>query len=177
MRLFVYFIPFVPLLLISTSCTNNVEVKDNDAKATATLVGVWRGDGTYKDEENIGWKESWKIVRQADGKYAIDYLMVHDVEKLYETSFDEGTWSYKDGVYYEVNSQGSKVTYVVYSVKKDWFEYNIAERKGSANIQESKTVDKFKLQDPPKGYSEVSYEQPVDNASDEPIAVSNKDKK
>ncbi len=172
MRSFLYFILFVPLLFISTSCTKNEEVKDNDAKATAALVGVWRGDGTYEDKEDIGWKESWKMVRQADGKYVVDYLIVHDGEKLYELSSDEGTWSYQDGVYYEVNGLGSKVTYDVFSVKEDWFEYNIAERKGSVNIQESKTVDTFHLQDPPEGYSEVSYEQPADNDLGEPISNS-----
>ena len=172
MRSFLYFILFVLLLLISTSCTKNAEVKDNDAKASAALVGVWRGDGTYEDEEDIGWKESWKMVRQADGKYVVDYLIVHDGEKLYELSSDEGTWSYQDGIYYEVNSQGGRITYDVYSVKEDWFEYNIAERKDSANIQESKTVDTFHLQGPPEGYSEVSYEQPADDALDEPISKS-----
>ena len=157
---------FLALLLVTLlalpSCTKNAEVKDNDAKAKAALVGVWRGEGSYAGEEDAGWSESWKIVRQADGKYIVDYLILNDNEKLYELSKDEGTWSYENGAYLEVNGNGDQVTYQVYSVKDDWFEYNIPERDGTANIQESKTVDTYQLQSPPKGYSLVSYEQPTD---------------
>jgi len=160
MKSFSIHLLLVPLLFVTVSCTNNPEVKGNDAKARQALVGVWRGDGTYGDEEDAGWNESWKMVRGKDGKYMVDYLIVHDGEELYELSSDAGTWAYENGVYYEVTGNGDKVTYDVYSVKDDWFEYNIAAREGSANIQESKTVDTFKLQGPPKGYSEVTYEQP-----------------
>ncbi|MFK7816272.1 MAG: lipocalin family protein [Gammaproteobacteria bacterium] len=150
----------ISILFPLWSCTNNPEVKDDDAKATEALAGVWRGDGTYEDEEDAGWAESWKIVRGSDGTYEVDYMIVHDGDKLYEKSSDAGTWMYKNGVYTEVNSNGDNVTYDVFSVKTDWFEYNIAQREGSANIQESKTVDDFQLQGPPEGYSEVSYELP-----------------
>ena len=152
----------IPLLLALVSCTNNPEVKDDDAKATEALAGIWRGEGTYEDEEDAGWAESWKMVRGSDGTYQVDYLIVHDGDKLFEQSTDAGTWSYEDGVYYETNSNGDKITYDVFSVKTDWFEYNIAQRQGSANIQESKTVENFQLQRPPDGYSEVSYEQPAE---------------
>lgn len=159
----------IVLLLLSASCTKNSELKDDDVKATAALVGVWRGTGTYAQDEDAGWEEIWKIVRQADGNYEVSYLLIHDNEKLYELSFDTGTWFYEEGVYYEINSQGDKVRYDVYSVKEDWFEYNIAERQGSANIEESKTVDTYQLQKPPEGYSEVSYEQ---SSEDEPVEES-----
>ena len=152
----------IPVLLALVSCTNNPEVKDNDAKAAEVLVGVWRGDGTYEDEEDAGWAESWKMVRGSDGNYKVEYMIVHDGDKLFEQSSDAGTWSYEDGVYYEINSSGNKIVYDVFSVKADWFEYNIAQRQGSANIQESKTVDNFQLQGPPNGYSKVSYDQPTE---------------
>ncbi len=153
----------VLILFTSISCVKNEEVKDNDAKATAALVGVWRGSGSYEDEENAGWSESWKMLRSADGEYVVDYLIVHDGEKLYERSSDAGTWVYLDGVYYETNSHGNKVKYDVHSVKEDWFEYNLAQRgEDSANIEESKTVETFVLREPPEDYSEVSYEQPVE---------------
>ncbi len=158
-------------LLTSWSCTNNPEVKEDDAKATEALVGVWRGDGTYEDEEDAGWAESWKIVRGSDGSYQVDYMIVHDGDKLYESSSDAGTWSYENGVYTEVNGNGENVIYDVFSVKADWFEYNIAQREGTANIQESKTVDDFKLQGPPEGYSEVSYELPGDVLEEVPDGV------
>ncbi len=159
----------IPLLLVLVSCTNNAEVKDDDAKAAEALVGVWRGDGTYEDEEDAGWAESWKMVRGEDGNYKVDYMIVHDGDKLYEQSSDAGSWTYENGVYYEVNSSGDKISYDVFSVKADWFEYNITQREGSANIQESKTVDNFQLQDPPKGYSEVSYDQPVEVPIEQPV--------
>ncbi len=159
----------IPLLLALVSCTNNAEVKDDDAKAAEALVGVWRGDGTYEDEEDSGWAESWKMVRGADGSYKVDYMIVHDGDKLYEQSSDAGTWVYEDGVYYEINSNGDKISYDVFSVKADWFEYNITQREGSANIQESKTVDSFQLQGPPKGYTEISYEQPIAAPIEEPV--------
>jgi hypothetical protein len=149
------------LLLTLMSCTNNPEVRDDDTKAADLLVGVWRGGGTYKNEENAGWAESWKMVRESDGTYKVDYLAVNDGEKQFEQSSDTGVWTYEDSVYYEVNSNGIKTTYDVFSVKVDWFEYNIAQRQGSINIEESKTVDKFQLQGPPVGYSEVSYERPI----------------
>jgi len=149
------------LQLALMSCTNNPEVRDDDTKATEALVGVWRGGGTYKDEEDTGWAESWKMVRESDGTYKVDYLVVNDGEKKFEQSSGAGTWTYEDGVYYEVNSNGEKTTYDVFSVKVDWFEYNIAQRQGSINIEERKTVDKFQLQGPPEGYSEVSYEPPT----------------
>ncbi|QMU60603.1 MAG: hypothetical protein GKR92_02385 [Gammaproteobacteria bacterium] len=152
----------IPVLLVLASCTNNSEVKDNDAKAAEVLVGVWRGDGTYADEEDAGWAESWKMIRESDGSYKVDYMIVHDGDKLFEQSSDAGTWSYEDGVYYEVNGGGNKIAYDVFSVKADWFEYNIAQRQGTPNIQESKTVEGFQLQGPPEGYSEVTYDQPVD---------------
>ncbi len=157
------------LLLTLWSCTNNPEVKDNDAKASEALVGVWRGDGTYEDEEDSGWSESWKMVRESDGSYKVEYMIVHDGDKLYEKSSDAGTWNYKDGVYTEVNSNGDNVTYDVFSVKTDWFEYNIAQRQGSANIQETKTVDNFQLQDQPENYTEVSYELPDELPVEIPI--------
>ena len=149
-------------LLILPSCTKNAEVKDNDAKAKEALVGVWRGEGSYAGEEDAGWSESWRMVRQADGKYVVDYLILNDNEKLYELSSDEGAWSYENGVYLEVNGNGDQITYEVYSIKDDWFEYNIPERDGAANIQESKTVDNYELQSPPKDYSLVNYEQPIE---------------
>ncbi len=161
---------FIASLLIPLwSCTNNPEVKDDDAKATEALAGVWRGDGTYEDEEDAGWSESWKMVRGSDGTYEVDYMIVHDGDKLYEKSSDAGTWSYKDGVYTEVNSNGDNVTYDVFSVKSDWFEYNIAQREGSSNIQETKTVDDFELQGPPEGYSEVTYELPSELLDEVPV--------
>ena len=153
---------FLLILLGLPSCTKNAEVKDNDAKAKEALVGVWRGEGNYAGEEDAGWSESWKMVRQADGKYFVDYLILNDSEKLYELSSDTGTWSYENGAYLEVNGNGEQITYQVYSVKNDWFEYNIPERDGSANIQESKTVDNYELQNPPKGYSVVTYEEPIE---------------
>lgn len=159
----------ISILLTLSSCTNNPEVKDNDAKATEALAGVWRGDGTYEDEEDAGWAESWKMVRGSDGSYEVDYMIVHDGDKLYEISSDAGTWSYKNGIYTEVNSNGDNVTYDVFSVKADWFEYNIAQREGSANIQETKTVDDYQLQGPPEGYSEVSYELPVELLDEVPV--------
>jgi hypothetical protein len=157
--LFLIPLVFILLLLVS-SCTNNTEVKDNDAKAAEALVGVWRGEGTYEDEEDAGWSESWKMVRGSDGSYEVDYIIVHAEDKLYEKSSDAGTWMYEGGIYTEVNGNGDNVIYDVFSVKKDRFEYNIAQRKGSANIEETKTVNDFQLQGPPEGYSEVSYELP-----------------
>jgi len=160
----IFFLPILLAALLSTliSCTKNSEVKDDDAKAAAALVGVWRGDGTYEDEADAGWQESWKMVRKSDGNYVVEYLIVHDIDKLYEISSDAGTWNYENGVYTEINSNGDEVVYDVFSVKQDWFEYNIAARTGSANIQESKTVETFQLQSPPEEYSEVSYEQPLE---------------
>lgn len=158
----------LPLLLVLVSCTNNTDVKDDDAKASESLVGVWRGDGSYADEEDPGWAESWKMVRGSDGIYNVDYMIVHDGEKRYEQSSDAGTWSYEDGVYYEINSNADKVTYDVFVVKKDRFEYNIAERQGTPNIEETKTVETFQLQDPPDGYSQVTYDQPIEEFMDTP---------
>ena len=150
-----------------TSCTQNPEVKDNDAKSKQALVGVWRGEGGYENVEDAGWSEVWKITREENGKYTVDYLILNNDEKLYELSSDQGTWSYKDGVYYEVNGNGDQVVYNVYSVKNDWFEYNIAEREGTSNIQETKTVDTFQLQEPPKDYSLVTYDQPSEQSTAE----------
>jgi len=159
-----HLILFASLLFAVQSCDKipgmQGEMKDDDASAKSALVGVWRGDGTYDDEEDAGWAESWKMVRKADGSYIVEYLIVHAGDKLYEQSGDAGAWGYENGVYFEINSQGEKILYDVFSVKKDWFEYNIVERAGSANIQESKTVDNFQLQNPPDGYAEVSYDQP-----------------
>ena len=42
----------IPFFLILVSCTNNPDVKDDDAKASESLVGVWRGEGSYDDEED-----------------------------------------------------------------------------------------------------------------------------
>ena len=157
----------IPIFLVLVSCTNNLDVKDDDAKASESLVGVWRGEGTYSDEEDSGWTEAWKMVRGSDGTYNVDYMIVHDGEKLYEQSSDAGTWSYEDGIYYEINSNADKVTYDVFIVKKDRFEYNIAQRQGTANIEEIKTVEDFQLQAPPEGYSLVTYDQPSDQLTDE----------
>lgn len=170
MKVFSISLLFVlPILLMA--CTNNPEVKDDDAKAKQALVGVWRGEGTYEEDVDSGWAESWKMVRDADGRYAVEYLIVHDGEKLYELSSDAGTWSYEGGTYYEVNRNGDKTNYTVYSVKEDGFEYNIVEREGSANIQETKTVDTYQLQAPPKGYSEVTYDQPAEDQSAEDQSI------
>ena len=164
---------YFTLLIALQSCDKipglQSEMKDDDAKAKQALIGVWRGEGGYEGEEDAGWSESWKIERNADGKYSVDYLILNDDEKLYELSSDAGSWSYENGVYYEINSNGDKVIYDVYSVKDDWFEYNIADRQGSANIQETKTVDTFQLQSPPKGYSLVTYDQSTDELNEKII--------
>ena len=158
---------WMPIVLVLLSCTNNPDVKDDDAKAAESLVGVWRGEGTYSDEEDSGWTEAWKMVRGSDGTYKVDYMIVHDGDKLYEQSSDAGTWSYENGVYFEINSNDNKVTYDVFVVKKDRFEYNIAERKGTVNIEETKTVADFQLQDPPEGYSYITYDAPAEVAVEE----------
>lgn len=152
---------WIPVILLLLSCTNNPDVKNDDAKSAESLVGVWRGAGTYSDEEDSGWTESWRMERVSDGTYKVDYMIVHDGDKLYEQSSDAGTWSYKDGVYYEVNGNSSRVTYDVFLVKNDRFEYNIANRQATANIEETKTVEDFQLPAPPEDYSLVTYDQPA----------------
>ncbi len=141
------------------SCTQNTEVKDDDAKASEALVGVWRGEGGYDGANDAGWKETWKMTRSADGKYAVDYLTINDDEKLYELASDVGTWSYENGIYLETNKNGQQITYTVYSVKDDWFEYNLADRDSEQHIKEAKTEEAYQLRKPPEGYSVVSNEQ------------------
>ncbi len=153
------FVFLFAFLMSMTSCTQNAEVKDNDAKARKALVGVWRGEGGYESVEDAGWKESWKMTRTDDGKYTVEYLTINDTEKLYELSSDSGTWKYENGVYTETNKNDYQVTYNVYSVKQDWFEYNLAERESEQHIQEAKTEDAYQLQKPPEDYAVVNNEQ------------------
>jgi len=99
------------------------------------------------------------MVRTDDGKYTVDYLTLNEREKRYELSSDTGTWSYENGVYMETNKNGYKVTYTVYSLKSDWFEYNLTDRESEQHIQETKTEAGYELQSPPEGYSIVNNEQ------------------
>ena len=127
------------LLLFFISCTNNPELKDNDQKARAALSGVWRGEGKYQDEENKGWNEFWKITRHQDGELEVKYLLVNDTNKQYEITADTGRWFYANGTYQELDSYEHKSVYKVYSLRKDWFEYNYIQRGDSVTIQETKT--------------------------------------
>jgi len=140
-------------LLSMTACTNNSELKDDDQKSIQALVGVWRGAGDYQGQEDEGWSENWKITRHADGTFEVQYLLVNDVKKEYELTTDHGKWSYENGRYLEVSSNDEQSVYKVYSLKKDWFEYNFIQRGDDVTIQETKTVDNYQLQEPPEGYS------------------------
>lgn len=147
------------LLLFIAACTYNSELKDDDKKSTQALVGVWRGEGDYQDQEDEDWSESWKISRHANGTFEVNYLLINDKNKEYEITTDKGKWSYVDGRYLETNSQDDKSVYKVYSVKKDWFEYNYIQRGDGVTIQETKTVDNYQLQDPPEGYAKYVYQE------------------
>lgn len=148
------------LFLLAISCTNNPELKEDDQKARDALVGVWRGAGVYQDEADQGWNELWKMTRHQDGRFEVSYLLVHDGNKQYEVTSDSGKWFYENGGYYEVKANDQKSVYKVYSVKKDWFEYNYIQRGDDVKIQETKTVESYQLQDPPDGYAEFAYQEP-----------------
>ena len=139
------YLALVSLLLV-ISCTNNQELKDDDQKARDALVGVWRGAGEYQDDANQGWNELWKMTRHQDGSFEVSYLLTHDGNKQYEITSDSGKWFYENGSYFEVNVYDQKSVYKVYSVKKDWFEYNFIQRGDDVTIQETKTVDNYQLQ-------------------------------
>lgn len=152
-----YFLSITLILIVS--CSNNPELKDNDNKAKDALVGVWRGSGEYGEGEDQGWDELWRIERNKDGSFEVGYLLVHDENKEYEYTTDSGNWNFENGKYYEIYGENLKTVYKVYSVKKDWFEYNQIERSDDVTIQEVKTEDSFQLQKPPQGYSEVIHSE------------------
>lgn len=147
-------------LLFVVSCTNNPELKDDDQKARNALVGVWRGAGKYQDDAGQSWNELWKMIRHQDGKFEVSFLLVQDNTKQYGTTSVAGKWFYENGRYYEVDENNQKTIYNVYSVKKDWFEYNFIERSDKVNIEEIKTVEGYQLQEPPDGYTELVYKEP-----------------
>lgn len=146
-------------LLFIISCSNNSELKDNDAKAKEALIGVWRGFSSGDNDLGTGqgWDDYWKITRKENGAFKINYLLVNDEKKEYELSSNNGKWDYIDGKYYEINNDDSKIIYKVYSLKNDWFEYNQIERsETSATIQEVKTEGTYQLQQPPPDYNQVA---------------------
>ena len=145
------------VILAVVCCTNNPEFKEDDQKARDALVGVWRGSGEFQDEEDQGWNEFWKIIRHKDGTFKVSYLLVHDGNKKYEITSDSGRWGYENGAYYEIYDNDLKTVYKVYSVKKDWFEYNQIQRGGK--IEEIKTAETYQLQDPPEGYTEIVHQE------------------
>lgn len=152
------YILLIPIVLF-LSCSNNPELKNNDEKAKNALIGVWRGSGAYGEGEDQGWDESWKIVRHKDGTFEVSYLLVHDGNKEYELTKDSGIWNFENGKYYEIYKENLKSVYKVYSIKRDWFEYNQIERSDEVTIQEVKTEDTFQLQGPPKDYIEVIHSE------------------
>ena len=156
-----HFLFFLLFFIAIAACTNNSELKGDDQKARQALIGVWRGMGDYQDQEDEGWSENWKITRHADGTFEVQYLLVNDRNKEYEITTDQGTWSYENGRYQEINSFDVKSVYKVYSLKNDWFEYNFIQRGDGVTIQETKTVENYQLQDPPKGYSKYVSQRSV----------------
>lgn len=148
------------LIFLFLSCSNNPELMDNDEKAKNALIGVWRGTGEYGEGEDQGWDETWKIVRHKDGTFEVNYLLIHDGNKEYEYTKDSGLWKFENGKYYEIYEDNLKSVYKVYSLKKDWFEYNQIERSDEVTIKEVKTEDTFQLQGPPQGYIEVVRPEP-----------------
>ena len=147
------------LLLFVISCTNDPELKDDDQSARDALVGVWRGSGDYQDEKDRGWREHWRMARQLDGSYSVQYLLVHDEDKLYEHSMDSGKWGYENGKYYEVNQHKKKSVFKVISLKKENFQYNYIQRSDDIAINETKTSDAYQLQNPPESYTEFVYQE------------------
>lgn len=104
------------------------------------LIGIWRGAGVYQSDEGQGWNELRKMIRHEDGKSEVSCLLVCHGDKQYEVTFDTGKWSYENGKYAEVDGDNQKSIYKVYSVKKDWFEYNYIQRGDNVTIQETETV-------------------------------------
>ena len=149
---------FVMLLLV-ISCTNDPELKDDDQNARDALIGVWRGAGDYQDEVDRGWREYWRMSRNQDGSYSVQYLLVHDEDKHFEHSMDSGKWGYENGKYFEVNQHKQKSVFKVISLKKDNFQYNYIQRGDDLAINETKTSDAYQLQDPPEGYTEFVYQE------------------
>ena len=145
------------------SCTNNADLKEDDQKARDALVGVWRGAGEYQDETGKIWDEIWRMTRYQDGKYEVKFLLIQDDAKQYGITSIAGKWFYENGQYYEVDKDNLKTIYKVYSVKKDRFEYNFIERSDKVNIEETKTVESYQLQDPPDDYTELVYQPADDN--------------
>ena len=148
------------LLLFPVSCTDHLELKQNDQRARDMLVGTWRGAGEYQDED--GRQEFWKIVRRHDGRFEVEYLLVHDGNRQYERSSGSGKWSYGNGRYYEVDKNGWKSVYKVYSVKKDWFEYNYIQHGDAVTIKEVKMAQGYQLKQPPEGYTEFVHQEAED---------------
>lgn len=143
-------------LLVIAGCTNNSEMKDNDQKAAQALVGVWRGAGDYSDGKNEGWKQAWVMRRQQNGKFVAEYLFTHKENKQYGLITEMGTWDYENGHYLEVNSYDEKSIFEVSSLKKDSFEYNYLNSDSDVTIQETKTVESYQLQEPPKDYTKYT---------------------
>ena len=146
--------------MLVISCTDNPELKDNDQDARDALTGIWRGAGEYQDEKDRGWNEFWKLTRHQDGRYEVSYLLVHDEDKLYETSSDSGKWYYENGRYFEIDGTEQKSVFKVISLKKDMFKYNYIQRGDDVPISETKTGEGYQLQDPPEGYTEVVFKEP-----------------
>lgn len=159
----------IALFLSGCLPSSEIDFVNNPEEARQALIGYWQGEGGEEGtEEYLASDDYWKLVRYEDGRYELELLTEYPEEKTYELLIDKGTWKIENGMYFENSDVDGLITYRMFSVTKNKFEYNFAdEAAGEPVITDERTKESFTLKKPPSNYTEYKESEPEDEVIEE----------
>lgn len=105
---------FLGILIVLTAFLSS-SFKPGGKEHDKRLVGIWKGFQIEKDQEGV--ERHWILHRYENGKYVIMFTFKEGCDV--ETTFENGTWWTKDGVFYEKNKNNNLTDVYNYEVKDD----------------------------------------------------------
>jgi hypothetical protein len=111
---------FIVTLTLS-SCSSLVSLP-NEKKIDKRLVGNWQGSEI--DKQIIGMKKEWKMVRNNDGTFSLDFKTNNDGDISEFT--ENGNWWVEGNKFYEYHEVSGKTDTYLYSVlNKDQIQFEM----------------------------------------------------
>jgi hypothetical protein len=109
---FVLLFALMSLLLLACSQKNFLISLDNQKQIDKRLVGIWVGN--EKDNQIEGMYKEWKMYRNSDGSFSIDFKAT--LNGRVQESTEKGNWWVENGYFFEYHNISGKTDVYIYTV-------------------------------------------------------------
>jgi len=100
------------LIIVSCGTKKFLFKIEDDKQIDTRLVGIW--EGSEKDNQILGMTKEWKMTRNSDGTFLLDFKVT--IEDEIEKTTEEGSWWVKNGLFYELHTISGKTDIYKYQV-------------------------------------------------------------